>query len=83
MLHNVKLQREGDDLGVVPVLPGPGLDTHLHSPGPDTQQSILPFLLHDPGPVQPAIQLGDVRDDNYLGGGEHQQEREGERQCQV
>ena len=79
MLHNGKLQCEGDDLGLVPVIPRPRLDTHRHGPDPCPQQSLLPFLLGDTVPVQQAVQLGDVLDDNYPRGGEHQHEGEGER----
>ena len=79
MLYHGKLQCEDVDPGLVPVLPRPRLDSHLHSPGPCPQQSLLPLLLLDTVPVQQAVQLDDVLDDNYPRGGGHQQEREGER----
>ena len=83
VLLNGELQCEDVDLGLVPVLPRPRLDIHLHSPGPCPQQSLLPFLLPDTVPVQHAVQLDDVLDDNYPRLGEHQHEREGGRHWQV
>ena len=83
VLLNGELQCEDVDLGLVSVLPRPRLDSHLHSPRPSPQQSLLPFLLPDTVPVQRAVQLDDVLDDNYPHGGGRQQEREGERLFQV